>query len=277
MSQIERLWKAARELELSDTDTLNAVRIIERAGLYSAGGEASGGADVSRPKARQSAAPAPAPEREEAPLYNPADIAAGMNQNPDFRALVREFENLLGKVLGAPDMQLLYAMYDWRGLPPGVLLLLAHHCVAETAARLGPGRKPTMRQMDKEAAYWETRGLLTEELAEAFLRQREQSRTLIGQYMQKLQIKGRDATASEHKYLDEWALMGFEPEVVYRAYDLTMVKTGKMVWKYCDAILRSWHEQNLHTADSMQKAAASDTDKPGDPYERMLMKIRGES
>lgn len=283
-SQVEKLLKTARRLGLSESDALNALRILEAAGLFPGQDEPVSIRERTAPAARSESlsqtvtAARTAPVSDEPPVYNAAELARGLDRNADFRALVREMENLLGKVLSSSDMQLIFAMYDWRGLPPGVILLLVHHCIAETKARLGPDRTPTLRQIDKEAAYWEKRGLFTEELAEQFIAGREESRSLTRQYMQKLQIGGREPTATETKYLDDWAQKKFHPDVIYKAYDITVVKTGKMTWKYCDSILRSWHEQGWHTLSDMAAPppAAVPPAQPEDSMDKMLKYLRGE-
>ena len=265
--------QAAQALGLSPADEARAARMLAETGLLTvarpAGGGSGGGLLV-----------------EEPPVYNAAEIARGVDKDARFRALVSEAERVLSKVLSSSDLQILYAIYDWRGFPPGVIALLLHHCVSETRARLGPDRLPTLRQIDREAAYWEKRGLLTEALAEEFIRQREAGRRITREYAIKLQITGRAPTATEAKYLEDWALMGFSPEVVYQAYDITVVKTGQLTWKYCHAILKSWHEQGLHTPDALEKNRGGQpggrASPPGgagseiDEMERMLRQLRRE-
>ena len=84
-------------------------------------------------------------------------------------------------------------------------------------------------------------------------RKREKSE----QYKKIFGISGRDYSPGEKKYAEAWAGMGFEDEAVSRAFDITVLKTGKLAWKYMDTILRNWHAKGLHTAAEIEAAEPS--------------------
>jgi DnaD/phage-associated family protein len=77
------------------------------------------------------------------------------------------------------------------------------------------------------------------------------------QYKKIFGISGRDYSPSEKKYAEAWADMGFEDEAVSRAFDITVLNTGKLAWKYMDTILRNWHAKGLHTAAEIEAAEPS--------------------
>ena len=99
-----------------------------------------------------------------------------------------------------------------------------------------------------------------------------------------LQIGGRRMSPSERAYVESWIAMGFSPEAAELAYDRTVLKTGKLTWKYMDAILHGWHEKNLHTPEEIESAGKGPANANGNPpanddYERMkqmLREIKGE-
>ena len=47
--------------------------------------------------------------------------------------------------------------------------------------------------------------------------------------------------------------MGFPDEAISMALDRTLVKTGKLNWKYMDAILQSWHQKGLHQPGEIEE------------------------
>ena len=69
-------------------------------------------------------------------------------------------EEKLGKRLKTADLQILAGLYDDLGLPADVIYLLVCHCVARSEERYGPGRRPTLRQIEKEGYHWARQGAL---------------------------------------------------------------------------------------------------------------------
>lgn len=221
------------------------------------------------------------------PSYKPSEIAETALTNPAFGCVVRESERLLGRTLSPSDLQTLYAMLDWRGMSPGMLLLLVNYCVVEHTRRYGPEARPlTMSQIDREAAYWQNEGVRDEKGAEEYIDRAEAKREAANIAYRKLGISGREPTVTEKKYVSEWLSLGFTHGAIALAYDKTVINTGKLAWKYCDSILRRWHNAGLHSEEEIEardKKPAKPRDVKGpdgqDEYTRMretLKSLRGE-
>lgn len=192
----------------------------------------------------------------EAPEYTAEDVAARTGADPAFEAVVREAERTLGHVLGSNDLKLLFAIYDYWGLGAEVIMVLLHHCVEKYQAASGAGRMPTMRYVEKEARYWAGQEVNTLDAAEELIRRDAERRALTGQVKEALQIRGRDLTAGERKYVEDWLALGFSPEAIAIAYDRTVLSTGKLAWKYMDKILRSWAGKGLYTPAAIEAGDA---------------------
>ena len=108
-------------------------------------------------------------EDDRPPEYTSQDIAQALQDRKGFRDLVPAVEQLLGKVLSPSDLKILYTLYDFLALPPEVLLTLTGWCVEQAKAK-GPGRKPTLPQIRREAYKWQKAGIDTLEAADAHLR-----------------------------------------------------------------------------------------------------------
>ncbi|MDR0380452.1 MAG: DnaD domain protein [Oscillospiraceae bacterium] len=203
---------------------------------------------------REVAPPAAPPLVNDArPDYAGAEVAQGIKRDPAFRHVVDEVQRRLGKILSSNDLQILFGLYDWRGLTPGLISLLVSHCLEDARRRFGEGgRPPTMRQIDKEAAIWEQKGLDTEEKAERYIETQETRRQAGSRIYRLLGIESRAPSPSESRYVSEWTDMGFAPDAVALAYDKTVLKTGALNWKYMNSILRNWHEKNLHTPSEIE-------------------------
>ena len=187
---------------------------------------------------------------DERPVYTSAQIADAMEQRGDFLAVVREAESRMGKVLSPSDLQTLYGVYDWRGLPAGVINLLITHCVEEARERYGPGRPPTMKSIDKEAALWEREGIDTDSRADEYLAELADRRTRRYEIMSLLQIRGRAPSSTEDRYLREWT--EYSIDLISLAYDKTVIRTHGMNWNYMDKILKNWKAKNLTTPEDVE-------------------------
>ena len=143
-----------------------------------------------------------------------------------------------------------------------MIYLLVCHCVARSEERYGPGRRPTLRQIEKEGYYWASQGLFDQDSAARYLktwRDRQQGQSA---YMQVLGLGQRRPVASEEKYISDWMDKGFPPETVALAYDKTIFYKKQLEWRYLNGILRRWHENGWHTPEEVQQG---DAGKPAQP------------
>lgn len=200
--------------------------------------------------------PEPAQER---PVYTADDLTDLLTGDAGFRMLVPQTEEKLGKRLKTADLQILAGLYDDLGLPADVIYLLVCHCVARSEERYGPGRRPTLRQIEKEGYHWAQRGLFDQESASQYLRDWNVRRSAMSRYMQVLGLGDRRPVESEERYIADWMDKGFPPETVALAYDKTVFYKKELNWRYLNGILRRWHENGWHTEEEVRQ---SDSRKP---------------
>ncbi|MEL4861634.1 DnaD domain protein [Pseudoflavonifractor phocaeensis] len=210
----------------------------------------------------QALAPALHPS-EEPPEYTAADLNRELeNKDSPFPALVGEVQRRLGKVLSTADLKCLYTIYDFAGLPAEVILLAVSWCVEESERKYGPGRKPRLPQIQKEALRWKERGVDTMEGAEAHLKRLAMLRSRSGQIMALLDIRDRPPVAREKEYIAAWVDMGFDDEAIRLAYEKTVLKKQSLNWPYMNSILKNWHQKGLHT---LAQITAGDSVRPQRP------------
>ena len=200
--------------------------------------------------------PEPAQER---PVYTAVDLTDLLTGDAGFRMLVPQTEEKLGKRLKTADLQILAGLYDDLGLPADVIYLLVCHCVTRSEERYGPGRRPTLRQIEKEGYHWAQRGLFDQESASRYLRDWNVRRSAMSRYMQVLGLGDRRPVESEERYIADWMDKGFPPETVALAYDKTVFYKKELNWRYLNGILRRWHENGWHTEEEVRQ---SDSRKP---------------
>jgi len=226
--------------------------------------------------------------------YTDSEIRDELKSDPGFSVIVNETQQKLGKILVEHELQRLLVIYNDLRLPTEVILQLITHCINECKAK-GDGRAPSVRYIEKAAFTWEREGIFTLEQAEAYLKALEARKTARGKIKNILQIRNRELSATEKRYVDEWITMGFQPEVIAIAYDKTVTKTGNLTWPYIDKILKNWNEKKLHTVEQVAEKEGkprtngfyssdkSGIKKHGDPnsediqrVQRLLNKIKEE-
>jgi len=235
--------EAAKALGKSAGYIASAMVTLSRMGLV----ELDNGADEPETEIK----PPPLEPEEASRRYTLDEIKHELSAGSYFSAVFEETQRSLGKILSPDDLLRLFGIYDALRLPPEVILQLITYCISECRLS-GGGRPPTMRYIEKAAYVWEREGIMSLERAEEYIKNLEERRSVQGEIKRALQIKDREFSATERRYVDGWTEMGFKANVIAIAYDKTVVKTGKLTWNYMDTILKSWHSKGIHTVPEIQ-------------------------
>lgn len=225
---------------------------------------------------------------EELPEYSSEDIRARTIDSAEFSSLTAEVQSLMGRVLSGTELKVLFGIYDYLSLPPEVILMLVSYCITRTIKRFGEGRRPTLRSIEREAYNWANRELITLDLAEEHLKHLGRMESETESIKSAIGIQGRELSSTERKYIESWVSMGFGATALAIAYDKTVMKTGRLQWKYMNSIITSWHGKGLHTPQEIeegdglspvrQSAAAPSGNAPGkgelERMEKLLDKMK---
>lgn len=193
--------------------------------------------------------------------YSRTDIAQKLERDAAFASLLREVERKLG-TLSTPSVGKLLGLYEGLGFGADVLFLLVGHCIERAERRYGAGKRPTMREIEKEGYRWARLSLFTVAAADEYLRSYNERLGVIPQLMRVLRLGDRAPVAAEEKYLTAWIEMGFAPEAVEKAYEKTVFRCGELRWTYLNGILKKWHEKGLHTCAEIETEKAPQKEKP---------------
>jgi len=203
------------------------------------------------------------PDKDDEPRgFSVQDMKREMEGDSVFKSIVEEAQRSLGKILSPDELERLFGVYDALRMAPEVILLLITHCISESRGKKG-GRMPAMRQIEKTAYTWAREGIFTLERAEEHLKAMEARNTAHGEIKRVLQIRDRDFYESEKRYVDSWIAMGFGAGAVAIACDITVLKTGKLTWKYMDSIINNWHNQGVRTPKEIQEKDKKTARNPG--------------
>lgn len=196
----------------------------------------------------------PPPEAaQERPVYTAEDIAALLTDNEGFRLLIPQTEQQLGKKLRTADLQILAGLYDDLAMPADVIYLLVCHCVDRAKRRWGEGRRPTLRQIEKEGYHWAQLGIYDQTAAAAYLKRWTERESRTGAYMQVLGLPQRSPVETERRYILDWMEKGFPPETVAMAYERTVLYKKDLNWRYLNGILSRWHQSGWHTPRQVEE------------------------
>ena len=187
----------------------------------------------------------------EPPQYTEEDVISAMNTDMDIRSLQGEIQRILGKNLNTEELKILIGFTRYLGMSADVIVLLVCYC-KDRAKKLGKSRTPSLRTIEKEAYEWAEKGIDTMEEAAAYTQQQNLRFSRVGKIMETLQIRGRNLTAPEKRYIKQWLELGFDDEIIGLAYERSCLNTGGLAWPYMHKILTSWHGQGLHTVQQIQ-------------------------
>ncbi|MFR1233143.1 MAG: DnaD domain protein [Evtepia gabavorous] len=158
---------------------------------------------------------------------------------------------MLGKVLSPADLKILYTLFDFLALPPEVILTLTGWCV-EQAKQKGPGRKPTLTQIRREAYKWQKAGIDTLEAADAHLHRLSRRNRRGTEILQLLFGESRAPVEKEAEFLDAWIQMGCSDELLLLARDRTIFQLQEFKWTYMNGILTRWYKEGLTTVEAVE-------------------------
>ena len=181
-----------------------------------------------------------------APKYFVKDINAALKENQDVRDMFLLAEQLMGSTLAHKDMMILYSFYDWLKFPVDVILLLLEHCTSI--------RKSDFRYIEKVALTWADNGIDTFEKANIYIK----SQTKLSRTRKKIkkivQITDRELTETELKYVNAWIEeYKYSESNIKEAYEITVMNTGKMNFKYMDAVLKNLGKPSVDTKSKTPK------------------------
>ena len=188
----------------------------------------------------------------ERPGYSEKDVLEAMDSDTSFRGLYGEVQRLLGRSLNTEELKILLGFVRYLGMTPDVISVLVCYC-KERARQRGSNRNPSLRTIEKEAYAWAERGIDTVEEAAAFIQSQNVRHSRLHRLMGILQIRGRQLTAAEERYAQNWLDMGLDEEMISMAYERTCLNTGGLNWAYMNKILQRWHEQGLRSAEEVRR------------------------
>lgn len=187
------------------------------------------------------------------PEYTAGDIKNALDSDEKFKFVLESTQKKLGKILSTADTQALLGIYSWLGLPAEVICLIVTYCITESEKKYGKGRRPTMRTIESQAKTWYNLGILTTEQAEEYLRNLEYKGTKVAELTRLLHLGGRALAPTESRYINAWIDKNYPTELIMEAYDITVVRTNKLEWKFMNKVLENWEKEGCKAKADLEK------------------------
>ncbi|MBE6564386.1 MAG: DnaD domain protein [Ruminococcaceae bacterium] len=241
----------AEALGLEQSETAALLHSLEEKGLIRLNGESA--AETAEKTEKAKPIPPSADKkllREELPHYSGEDIDRIFSQKSTMRALVDECARIVGKLLNPLETNKIVSMSDYLRLDDAFILLLFQYCVSQ-------GKK-SIAYIEKTAFNLVSEECDTLPKLEAYIRRKEELRSMEGQIRRLLGIGERSLTAKEKEYFAKWGGAdgwGFSFEMIACAYEATVDTIGKKSLPYTDRILENWHRDGIATPEQVQAAS----------------------
>jgi len=189
--------------------------------------------------------------------YSPEEIRSALDGDAEFASIYRACESALARPLKQYETGTLMSVYNSLDLPSEVILLLISYKSEEYSKRIAAGtttKRLTVREIAGEACRWNSAGIFTLEAADEYIRQLQQKSTMEGQLKRLLGIRDRRPSPTELAYIKSFIDMGFEFAVIERAYDITVVNKGSLIWPYMNSILKRWQREGKLKLSDLEAA-----------------------
>lgn len=182
----------------------------------------------------------------ESPVKNisPKEIAQRIENSKEVNFLFRSAEISLARSLTYTDQRTLIWIHDYLGIEPDIILMLIGFCTSIDKASMG--------FIEKVASTWHEKNIKTHEQAEYEILQLQKYYSLSGKVKSLLGIN-RAFSSKEKSYVNSWAEMSIDIDLIRIAFDKTVDATGKLSFAYIHKILTEWHSKGLRTKAEIDK------------------------
>lgn len=202
---------------------------------------------TSKPNTEIADSPAPAVKTSAEPIVLPKptmeQIAVRIQEDETVRSLLTEAQSILGRTFGLDMQTTLLMLFDTYGLQKEVILTLIQHL-----ADSGRGSTANILRVGK---IWAEREINNLDAANEYIQNDSAVNRLFTEFRIATGISNPRPTPKQSAYLLSWMQMGLSTELLLKAYEETVERTGKLSFAYMDKILKNWHNEGLKTTDAV--------------------------
>lgn len=246
----------AKVLGCTESDAEEFLDFWVEEGVLSRNGEIITTPKVATPKVEEKKPVEKKVETLPVPTLTSKDIVDMCRSNEDLAELLRNAEEVIGKILSHVDKQLIVNMNTYYGLPADVVLVILQYYMSEKER----GRAIGNAYISAMAKNWAEEGIITLELADQKLHDLEASDRLWSEIVAMSGIAHKSPTQKQREMIRGWH-NDFSIEMISLACDAMKENAEKPSLKYIDGVLRNWKKKNITTPQDVENDNANHSKK----------------
>jgi len=185
------------------------------------------------------------------PKYSTETVALRCENDAKWQTLRFNAERILGKLLNENDINTLFSIYDYLGMPDTVIGVMLEYCAEEG--------KTNMKYIEKTAVSWWNEQIVTLSAADKKVETLRRAKQLESKIKSALGIFDRNLTTKEKGFIDTWTnTFGYGLNEIVYAYEQSADNTGKLSFPYMNKVLETAYKNGLKTAEEMADAPKPD-------------------
>ena len=180
------------------------------------------------------------------PTYTGKQIQTYMENHKDFKSLCDECQKILNKLFITNDINNVRLLKEYFKFSDEYILLLLTHCAEIKKTSWDYIRRMAHNLCDLD--------ITTYSALDAHFAARTNKRSKEYKIRTLLQIGQREFTASEKKNIENWISQKITMDLIKKAYEITVDKTGKISCNYMAKILDNWHANGFKTIEDVESS-----------------------
>ncbi len=234
----------ARELNLIESDVLNAVDYWKKAGVLK---EANDCIYIGRKEPEIKNIVAQEEKKELIkPEYDSLQVAKDIADSDALSDMMNLCQDIFGRILSSVEMESIYWFYDGLGFSPEAILLLLEYCISKG--------KTNMKYIEKVAISWSDKGAVEADKVCEIIKSEEEKNGYLYSLRKVMGIADRALSQSEEKYLLKWRNdMAMSEEMVALSYEYCIIQTARLSFPYMDKIIERWFKDGIHDVASAEE------------------------
>lgn len=176
------------------------------------------------------------------PTLSPKDIVAMCSESGELTELLRNAEEVLGRILSHAERQLIVNMVTYYGLPGEIALTILHYYKSEREK----GKAIGTAYIAAMAKNWSEEGITTLDAADEKLKDIESTDKLWTEIVELSGIRHKRPTAKQREMVKVWS-GNFSMEMIALACDTMRENTDKPTLNYVNTVLKNWKKKGIST------------------------------
>lgn len=189
------------------------------------------------------------PAKETKPKYTGNEISELLGKDGGrIKEMIDICQQLMGRIFNTVETSTMVSLCDWLGLSSDYVVTLCQYLV---------GKKPgcNVRYIEKVAADMSSKGIITIDDLDAYLKEMELYDGIAGKLRAWLGIGNRVYTQKENGMIKRWARdFGYGEDTIRYAYEITVDTKGVFSFDYANAILENWYTSGVRTKEDAENA-----------------------